>query len=311
MRPIDEQLDDVRGEIKAVEKQVQDVEAQLATAAPEDKEYLREEKRQLRAKELILLQQENGAANRSGAAGPGPGSTAGANENPISQVNDRHCLLVGTCIDLGDKILPVELLVDTGCSLELLLPESQIEKLKVTPEAVVCNARVANGQDVIVRRCGSVLVYVEHVTSDGVTVLGRSGWLELWAMAGTGSNNALQGLSVTALPRDLIRPMMAATTGAQAAPNARSTGGALDGAPVGALPNDLIAPTTAGTMDAEACAPPVFKLRLSPVKRGKDKFGHDAILGLPGMRKLSLGIDRITGSLCMLQERVEQVLASM
>jgi hypothetical protein len=37
---------------------------------------------------------------------------------------------------------------------------------------------------------------------------------------------------------------------------------------------------------------PVFKLWLSPVKRGRDSQGYDAILGKPGMHKLCIGMDR-------------------
>lgn len=40
------------------------------------------------------------------------------------------------------------------------------------------------------------------------------------------------------------------------------------------------------------CSNPVFKLRLSPVKRGRDSQGYDAILGKPGMHKLGIGMDR-------------------
>ena len=37
---------------------------------------------------------------------------------------------------------------------------------------------------------------------------------------------------------------------------------------------------------------PVFKLRLSPLKRGHDSLGHDVILGKPGMHKLCIGMDK-------------------
>jgi hypothetical protein len=36
---------------------------------------------------------------------------------------------------------------------------------------------------------------------------------------------------------------------------------------------------------------------LSPVKKGKDRHGYDAILGSTGMARLRLGIDRETGRL--------------
>jgi hypothetical protein len=37
---------------------------------------------------------------------------------------------------------------------------------------------------------------------------------------------------------------------------------------------------------------PTFKIRLSPVKTGRDRQGFDAILGKPGMKKLGVGMDR-------------------
>ena len=40
---------------------------------------------------------------------------------------------------------------------------------------------------------------------------------------------------------------------------------------------------------------------MSPVKKGHDRLGYDAILGAPGMAKLRLGIDRVAGRLYVKQ----------
>jgi hypothetical protein len=34
-----------------------------------------------------------------------------------------------------------------------------------------------------------------------------------------------------------------------------------------------------------------LSLKVSPIKGGNDRYSHDAILGLPGMNKLSVGFD--------------------
>ena len=49
-------------------------------------------------------------------------------------------------------------------------------------------------------------------------------------------------------------------------------------------------------------------LKVSPVSKGHDKYGHDAIIGSLGARKLQIGIDKHTGAVIASHTSVQQLL---
>lgn len=68
---------------------------------------------------------------------------------------------------------------------------------------------------------------------------------------------------------------------------------------------------TLGPSEFTMCHPnPLIKIiarsQCSPVKGGKDEFGHDFILGRPGMEKLGLGVDPATHCLVKVKRRLRK-----
>lgn len=48
--------------------------------------------------------------------------------------------------------------------------------------------------------------------------------------------------------------------------------------------------------------------RISPVRSGKDRYGHDILLSRPGMLNIQLGIDKRTGDMVCLLHSPDAVM---
>lgn len=95
---------------------------------------------------------------------------------------------------------------------------------------------------------------------ESVELPGPDAWLEAWAMDGSGVQNALAQLPALAPPpKDLVAPV---------------------GEPASPAPQRV-----------QQSAQP-FRLKLSPIKGGVDRFGHSALVGFSGMLALGVGIDK-------------------
>jgi hypothetical protein len=112
----------------------------------------------------------------------------------------------------------------------------------------------------------------------GETLLGNSEWLSVYAIEGTGQRDALSSISITPFPHDLI-----ATAGTEL--GATSSSGAAGTVPAGA-------DSGAQQAGCDSSGSATFRLKVSPVKEGVDKYQHAALLGRPGRSKLGIGIDK-------------------
>ena len=177
--------------------------------------------------------------------------------------DDDDSLFVDVVLEHGDRVVYANLMVDTGCTLPLNISEYKAKQLGLIKEGVTAELEMGQGCIGHVTRRGAVLTKLQ-LTDEGDEVLldpMRSAWLECWTDAAS---------------RCAKRPVK-------------------DDIPSQVLPAQ--ADNNDGGGGAQLSTSSLKVKVLSPIRVGKCSQGYDAILGLPGMRALHLGIEKYTGRL--------------
>ena len=164
--------------------------------------------------------------------------------------------------------------------------------LQCTEQATTNNRGPSQRQPAFAR-CRYKPVKVEVLMTDNdITMPGHSAWLEAYCISGT-EGAPLAGPSVP-LPPGTVRTLQSvdealAVAGSGTPPATQPT---RYWGKHGSLGLSVAHTNSDPTADFGHRSNPVFKLRLSPVKCGRDSQGYDAILGKPGMHKLCIGMDK-------------------